>query len=219
MPLPLLDPLGFRLDGRPFWGFSGAEGDDDGGGDPEPDDDVDVDDGKDPVKALKATLQKVTDERRAVRDEFRPWKAAFRELGIDSPDKLKDLLGASGTSGKQEPVDVEKIREAARSEVRLEANRDLALAKVEAAAKGMFADPDDAVSFLKGSVDDLLGRDGRPDKNAIKRELDDLLAAKPHWGVGKQEDMSFDGGARTPATAPKTMDTFLRQASRNKRGQ
>jgi hypothetical protein len=216
MLLPLFDPLGFRLDGRPFWGFSGAEGDDDGG------DGDDAAAEKDPVKVLESTLSKVRQERKQVQDEFRPWKAAFRELGIDSPDRLKDLLGgagASGGTGKQEQVDVEAIRKQARDEIRLESNRDLALAKVEAAAKGMFADPDDAVAFFKGSVDDLLGRDGKPDKNVIKRELDGLLAAKPHWGVGKQEDMSFDGGARTPATAPKTMDTFLRQASRNKRGQ
>jgi hypothetical protein len=223
MSLSPFDPLGFRLDGRPFWGFSGAEGEDDGGGDDsDSDDDADVDDDKEPAKPAKSTLQKVIDERKAVRDEYRPWKAALRELGIDSPDKLKDLLtkgaaGASGT-GTQNQVDLDKVREDARAEVRLESNRDLALAKVEAAAKGMFADPDDAVSFLKNRVDDLLGRDGKPDKSAIKSELDELLAAKPHWGVGKQEDMTFDGGVRTPATAPKTMDGFLRQESARKRG-
>ncbi len=226
----LSNPLGFRLDGRPFWGFSGAEDDEDkngGGSDTDDDDDADDSDDdkpeKDPVKRLEKTLAVVREERKAARDEFRPYKAALRELGIQTPDQLKELLtkgsgaGASG-SGKQDQVDVEKVREEARAEVRLEANRDLALAKVEAAAKGLFADPDDAVSHLRGNVDDLLGRDGKPDKNAIKRELDDLLAAKPHWGVGRQEDIGFDGGARQSGGGKQTMDSFLRQKSRERRG-
>lgn len=227
MPSHLLDPLGFRLDGRPFYGFSGAAGDDDeGGGDTDSDDDDADGDGateKDPVEVLESTLTKVRQERKAERDEFRPYKAALRELGVQSPEQLKELLskgsgaGASG-SGKQEQVDVEAIRTQARQEAALEANRDLALARVEAAAKGMFADPDDAVSFLKGSVDDLLGRDGKPDRNAIKRELDDLLASKPHWGVQQQGDLSFEGGARAPASGKPSMDTFIRTKSREKRG-
>lgn len=221
----LFDPLGFRLDGRPFWGFSGAEGEDDGDGD-DPDDDGPEGDGgdeKDPVKKLQATLDKVSAERRAARDEFRPYKAALRELGIQSPDQLKERLtkgsgaGASG-SGKQEQVDLEKVRADARAEVQLETNREIALAKVEAAAKGMFADPNDAVDYLRKNVDDLLGRDGKPDRGAIKRELDDLLTAKPHWGVGKQEDIGFDGGARQSAGGRVTMDSFLRQESARKRG-
>lgn len=220
----LLDPIGFRLDGRPFYGFSGAEGEDDKGGeDPDDVDENDDDEEKDPVKKLQNTLAKVSSERKEARDAFRPYKAALRELGIQSPEQLKELLGkgsgagASGT-GKQEPVDLDKVRADARAEVQLEANRDLALAKVEAAAKGMFEDPDDAVSFLKGSVDDLLGRDGKPDKNAIKRELDDLLASKPHWGVKKGESMGFDGGARQAAGGKQGMDDFIRGASRAKRG-
>lgn len=217
----LLDPLGFRLDGRPFWGFSGAEGEDDGN-----DDDLDADDNegeeKDPVKKLQATLDKVSAERRAARDEFRPYKATLRELGIQSPEQLKELLtkgtGASGAGKQQEQVDIEKVKADARAEVQLETNRELALARVEAAAKGMFADPDDAVDHLRKNVDDLLGRDGKPDKAAIKRELAELLAAKPHWGAKQDGNMDFDGGARQPAGQKLTMDGFLRQVSRTKRG-
>lgn len=217
----LLDPIGFRLDGRPFYGFSGAEGDDGGG-----DDDKDSDGGNDeddkpdtetdPVKRLESTLAKVRQERREVQDELRSYKSVVRGAGLAGPDALKDVLTKTT---KDSPVDVEKIREAARNEARLDANREVALAKVEAAAKGRFADPNDAVDFVRKSVDDLLGRDGKPDSKLIERELDDLLAAKPHWGVGKQQDMSFDGGARSSAGGEKSMDEFLRSTSRRKRGQ
>lgn len=222
----LLDPLGFRLDGRPFWGFLGGDGETGGGGedsDADDDDDADGDDGKDekdPVKTLKSTLEKVTAERRAVRDEYRPVKAVLRELGIDSPEALRAALtkGAGAGKGDDKPVDVDKIREQAKAEATLEANRELALARVETLASSMFEDPDDAVDHLRRNVDDLLGRDGKPSKDAIKRELDDLLAAKPHWGKAKQGDIGFDGGARQSGGTPKGMDGFLRQVSRAKRG-
>lgn len=221
------DPLGFRPDGRPFWGFSGGDGEDDGDGSDQDGDTGDGDDGeKNPVKVLESTLTKVRQERKAVQDEYRPYKAALRELGIQSPEQLKELLtkgsgaGASGDSGKQiQQADLDKVRADAKAEATLESNRELALAKVEAQAKGLFADPDDAVDHLRKHVDDLLGRDGKPDKSAIKRELDDLLAAKPHWGVGDKEDITFDGGARQSGGKTTGMDGFLRQVSRAKRGQ
>ena len=226
----LLDPIGFRLDGRPFYGFFGAGDDDgdggDGGDSGDGGDGADGDGGteKDPVKVLETTLTKVRNERKAAQDEFRPYKAMLRGLGIQNPEQLKELLtkgsgaGASGT-GKQDPVDIEKVRAEARAEVQLEANRDLALARVEAKAKGMFADPDDAVEHLRRNVDDLLGRDGKPDPKAIERELDDLLAAKPHWGVKQTQEFGLDGGARTSSGGrTQTMDGFLRQESARKRG-
>lgn len=218
-------PLGYRCDGRPIFGFQGGdgEGDGDGGSDSDGDGDGGGTAETDPVKRLESTLAKVITERKEVRDEFRPWKAALRELGVQNPDQLKEMLGKGSGSGapgtgKQEPVDIEAVRKQARDEIRLEANRDVALAQVEAAAKGMFADPEDAVSHLRGSVDDLLGRDGKPDKKAIERELGDLLAAKPHWGVVKDGPASFDGGARQAAGGKQTMDSWLRDRSRQKRG-
>lgn len=216
-------PLGFRLDGRPFWGFSGAEGEDDGdGGDPGSSDGDTGDGGtgaeRDPVKVLESTLNKVRQERKAVQDEFRPYKAALRELGIQSPDQLKELLTKGSGSTSEKPVDVEAIRETERKAIQLETNREIALAKVEAKAKGMFQDPDDAVNHLRGNVDDLLGRDGKPDPKAIERELGDLLAAKPHWGVKEQKDIGFDGGARQPAGGKQSMDTWLREKHRARRG-
>jgi hypothetical protein len=224
----LLDPLGFRLNGIPFWGFAGGDGDGKEGGGDDPDgddgDDGDGDDGdaeKDPVKRLKGTLDKVIQERRAVRDEYRPYKAVLRELGIDSAEALKEALskGSTGAGSKPEAVDMDKVRADARAEVQREANREVALSKVEAMAKGVFADPEDAVEHLRKNVDDLLGRDGKPDKGAIKRELDDLLATKPHWGIGKQSEVDFDGGARQPAGRATSMNDFIRQTSRAKRGQ
>jgi len=218
MSLSPFDVLGFRLDGRPFYGFSGADGEDDKDGEDSDDDDGDEPKVEpDPLKRTQATLDKVIKERKEIRDEYRPVKQVLRELGIDSPEALRAAL-TKGSGKQDQPVDIERVREDARQEIRLEANRDLALAKVEAAAKGMFADPDDAVDHLRRNVDDLLGRDGKPDKSAIKRELDDLLAAKPHWGVTERKDVSFDGGARQPGGAKQGMDSWLRDKARQKRG-
>lgn len=221
MPDFLYLPLGYRCDGRPIFGFSGGDGEGDGDGD-----EGDGDGGggaapaADSVEGLRSTLAKVVSERKEVRDEYRPWKAALRELGVQSPDQLKELLvkNSGGASGKPDTIDIEAERAKVRAEVSLEANRDIALAQVEAMAKGTFADPDDAVSHLRKSVDDLLGRDGKPDKKAIERELSDLLAAKPHWGVTKNGPASFDGGARETSGGKVTMDGWLRQRSREKRG-
>lgn len=219
MPSFLLDPIGFRLDGRPFYGFSGAEGDEDTGKeDTDPDEDEDdKPEEKDPVKRLESTLAKVRQERREVQDELRSYRAAARAAGINTPDALKEALTKPG---KQDaPVDAEKIREEARREARQEANRDVALAKLEAKAKGMFEDPQDAVDYARKNVDDLLDSDGKPSQRAIERELADLLAAKPHWGVKKTGDLPFEGGARQPSGNPQGMDGFIRNASRAKRGQ
>jgi hypothetical protein len=220
MSTSLIDPLGFRLDGRPFWGFSGAEGEDtgDGGDSDSGDTDSGGDTETDPVKKLEAKYETAAKERKQARDELRPWKAALRELGIQDPGQLKELLTKGSGAGAQEQVDVEKIRETERAAVRLESNREIALAKVEAKAKGMFADPSDAVDYLRKNVDDLLDRDGKPDPKSIERELGDLLEAKPHWGVSKQEDMDFDGGVRQTAGGKQSMDDFLRKTSRTKRG-
>lgn len=201
-------PLGFRADGRPFYGFAGAG---------EDEEDQDVEQGQEESGSeqtrLEATLKKVSDERRAVRDEFRPWKAAIRELGIESPDALREAL-----KGGKPQFDQNKIREEERAAARLEANRDVAIAKVEAAAKGRFADPADAVDYVRKNVDDLLGKDGKPDQKAIDRELEELLAAKPHWGLKPAGSVGFDGGARQSAGSPPKMDDWLRKESDRKRG-
>lgn len=222
-------PLGFRCDGSPFWASFGGDGEDDKGGGgsdsnsadaDDSDDDGDDEDEKDPVKRLEKTLKVVREERKAARDEFRPFKAALRELGIDSPDALKAALTkGAGAKGGNSDVDLEKVREDARKEARQEANRDLALAKVEALATGVFADPDDAVTRLSKRVDDLLDRDGKPDPKAIKAELAELLEEKPHWGVKKQGEIGFDGGARQSGGGKKDMNSFLRDAAARKRGQ
>lgn len=218
----LTDPLGFRTDGRPFWAVWGGDGesDQDGGGS-DTDSDSDEDDEKeekDPVKKLESTLAKVRAERKAAQDEFRPFKAALRELGIDSPDALKSALTKkSDAKGGTSDVDLDKVREDARREARQEANRDLALAKVETMATGMFADPDDAVSRLGKHVDDLLGRDGKPDPKAIKAELDELLEEKPHWGIKRQGEIGFDGGPRQSGGGQKDMNVFIRDLHQRRR--
>lgn len=220
----LADPLGFRADGRPFWAFWGGGGeaeekDTDLDTDSDSDEEKEKDEETDPLKRARSTIEKISAERKAIRDEYRPFKAALRELGIESPEALKAALtkGAKSSGGNSD-VDIEKVREDARREARQEANRDLALAKVEALATGIFADPEDAVARLGKNVDDLLGRDGKPDSKAIKSELADLLEEKPHWGIAKRGEIDFDGGPRQSGGSKQSMDSFLRQASARKRG-
>lgn len=228
-------PLGFRTDGRPFWLFFGSAPEDgDGGagdgdnGDGDGDTGGDNDgDGKPPVEAdpvKKATAPLLSDLKR-VRGEYRPIKQVLNDLGISTPEQLREALTgkSNGKPGKGdsggEQVDVEKIRTEAKAEATREANRRVALSKIEARSTGKFADPEDAVNALTGEVDDFINADGTIDVKGIDSELERLLTRKPHFGIPTEGTLNFDGGARRTATAPAKMDDFLRNDSRRKRGQ
>lgn len=200
--------IGFRRNGLPFHSFLFGSGDDDGGGDADT-----GDDGK-TLSPLERSLAAAKNDAKVARDEFRPWKAVLRELGIRSVDDLRGQF-----SQKQEPIDVDKVRQEAQREADLKASARIALAEVKAAATKDFADPLDAVAYLKDQVEDLLGSDGQPDGKAIERELLRLLEAKPHYRKsGGGAGGGFDGGARGTASAPKGMDGWLRETSRKKQG-
>lgn len=246
MSLHLVDPLGFRQDGRPIWSFAGSapeEGDGgggtggdeggngdggdpgDGGGDEDPN--AIGDDGLNARgrNALKTERQKV----RGFQQEVRPWRLLARDFGEDgqpaSPERIRELLtaaregkttGGSGGSGGGDQVDVERIRREAVREAETQAQHEIALSKVEARAAGKFNDPEDAVHFLRGDVDDLLGRDGKPDQSAIDSALDDLLQRKPHLAKREEGLTDYDGGPRRTGEANQGMSDWIR-STRNKR--
>lgn len=229
MPQFLLEPLGFREDGRPFWALSGAEDDDDKGDGDDKDDDADKGDAdeKDPVKKLQKALNEERQNVKAARDELRGYKVATREVGITGLDQLKEHLAKGASSagkpaGDQQPsVDLAKITKDAETKASAKYSRELALSKVEALATKQFLDPSDVVSYFRDSADDFVGDDGKPDAKHIARELESLKVAKPHWvapsaGTGKSTD--FELGARKGATAPKSFDAELRRISALKRG-
>jgi hypothetical protein len=226
MSIELVYPLGFRLDGRPIWGMSGAEGDGDGGGDDDGDKDADDKDADDKPETDLAKVQKALaaerEAHKAARAEARGYKVAMREAGVTSLDALKDILSTKGkgngsASGDQQ-IDLAKITKEAESKATTQANRMIALAKVEARAAGIFEDPDDVVAYFRDQADDFVGDDGRPDVKHIDRELRVLADLKRHWVKKKEGDTDFELGARQTATGKPSMDNFLRSASRNKRG-
>lgn len=232
----LADPLGFRSDGRPFWGFLGGAPDDGAGGgdsnsdkdgDDGDDSDGDDEDEKDPVKKLERSLAAARADAKKARDELRPFKTVLRSSGIHSADDLSSRLSSGSTGGsskdgnqQDKPVDVEAIRKEAKAEARREASKGIVLAKIEARATGKFADPEDAVAALTGRWDDFLDTKGDVDARDIDHALSDLLARKPHFKVPSGDKLpGFDGGARGSAAGGKaTMDSWLRDESARKRG-
>jgi hypothetical protein len=228
MSIELVYPLGFRLDGRPIWGMSGAEGEDGGEGDGDGKDDDKDADGKDAdepkteIERLRKSIAAEREATKAARTEARAYKVAMREAGVTSLEALKEILstkgkGAGSASGDQQ-IDLAKITKEAESKATTQANRMIALAKVEARAAGIFEDPDDVVAYFRDQADDFVGDDGRPDVKHIDRELLVLADLKRHWVKKKEGGTDFELGARQTATGKPSMDNFLRSASRNKRG-
>jgi flagellar motor switch protein FliG len=91
MSIALLYPLGFRIDGRPFWGYSGAEGEGEGG-----DDDKGDDPGEKPEDEPETDLAKVQkalaaerEAHKASRAEARGYKTVLRDAGVTGLDALK----------------------------------------------------------------------------------------------------------------------------------
>lgn len=80
-------------------------------------------------------------------------------------------------------------------------------AEVRALAAGSFADPEDAAVYL--STDVFVDADGEIDAKGIQKALADLIKRKPHLAK-EQAPPSFDGGARTTASAPADMNALIR---------
>jgi len=97
------------------------------------------------------------------------------------------------------PKDGEQTPDQLRSEieqgVRAEFNERLVKAEVKAAAAASFADPEDAVAFLKMSDFDV-DENGDVDPSDIEDALKDLLAKKPH--LAKQDATQGGSKRRVP---------------------
>ena len=233
-------PLGTRLDGRPIWSFTGGapDGDEggDGGGDGGDGDGDGGDDGNEPdpdsTEGLKKALERERESVKQKSRELRGFKTLMKDTGTKTFDDFKaKVTGGSGTGSRsggsgqqqQEPVDVEAIKEAARTEARAEANaaaaKSITEAKIEAMATKGFMTPRDAVLALRDDLEDLITDDGKPDVQAINRALAGLLKDRPHWKKDTTTSATdYDGGSRTTAPATNGFSAQLRQESRNKRG-
>lgn len=161
---------------------AGAAGDDDSDdddddsedddSDSEGDDDSDSEDEND-VEKVRAALAKERADRRDADKRARKAERRVAELDKAAKTKPKDKPEDDG-------VDVEARIQAARDEERQAHRREMVAARVEALAGGLLADPTDAPLHLAEDLDDLVDDRGRPDRDAIRRAIKDLLEDKPH---------------------------------------
>ncbi|MGW1134565.1 hypothetical protein [Streptomyces griseoluteus] len=119
---------------------------------------------------------------------------AARLQEIEDRDK-SEVQKASERATKAEQRATAMVERAARAEVR-------------ALAADKFADPSDAAAFL--NVGEFVDDDGEIDSKGIEKALADLLKRKPHLGK-EAAPPSFDGGARTTAAKPASMNELIRQ--------
>lgn len=153
---------------------SDAEGEGDGADSGAGDADL-GDKGKQAIDRMKAERKKALDAAKAATA-----RAVAAEAALANKDK------------PAEEVALEAARNEARTEATTAANLKLAKSALRLAAKGVLADPADAIAFIDASqfeVDD----EGDVDPDALKDAIDELLAKKPHLAAGKAN--RFDGGA------------------------
>lgn len=84
-----------------------------------------------------------------------------------------------------------------------------AKSKVEALAAGTFADPDDAIAARDWS--EFIGEDGTVDTDAIRTELDDLLARKPHWAKSPESKARPPAPNRAQGSSANGAETIAQQ--------
>jgi hypothetical protein len=135
-----------------------------------------------PSGAPSAT-DKGADEGKDWQAEAEKWKALARK----HEDKWKE---AEPSVQRLAQIEAEQMTEAQRAEAAAKAAQDRADALLQRAAKAEakslaadFADPEDALVFL-GDVTRFASDSGDIDADAIRSELSDLLARKPHLAKG-----------------------------------
>ena len=234
-----IQPLGFLADGAPFWAYFGAEGEDDGGGDNpgdggENDEDGSEDEDEDndslDENGLNSRGRKAIESERnsakRARDQYRPWGALSRELGM-TPDQIREAIAgkASGKGEGEGQADAEEIRRQVTREVMEKANQRLIGAAVTAEAASLLRDPSDAARYLD-LTDYHVDENGNVDSDEIRKDIRSLIRDKPYLGVARKGDGSgggnpdFDGGARSGATGTVSMSDLIRNAAgygRNRR--
>jgi hypothetical protein len=161
----------------------GGDSDPGGGAPPPPAPDADAPLGPAGEKALAEWKARA----RAAEKSLKGWQAT----GL-TPEKAAELVAAN--SGDEVAAQVEKARREAAAEATAKANERVIRYAVQAAAKGVLADPEDAAAFLDLTafeVDDT----GTVDEKEIASALADLLKRKPHLAAATGEPRRFAGGA------------------------
>ena len=129
-------------------------------------------------KALDAMKQKLRDAEKSAR-------TARAELATrNAADAIRDKPA--------EEQALETARSEARAEATKAANVRIIKSELRLAAKGVLADPADALAFI--NLDDFdVNDEGDVDSDALNDAIKELLERKPHLAAGKPT--RFDGGA------------------------
>jgi hypothetical protein len=210
-------PLGWRLDGSPIWGYSGAaDGDGDDGtgdGDGEGDDgDGDGDENLDDVTRLTRSIEAERKATKTAKDGLRPFVRLCRELGVKDADALRELVAKANGQTSDTDDKVAKARE----EILSRANTRIVKSEIKTLAAKDFADPSDAIRFLEIG-DYEVDEDGNVDERAITKDLKSLLRDKPHLAKKGREPGFEPGARRTPEGATDMSDRIRRLAGRGRR--
>lgn len=150
------------------------------------------------------------------------WQARFnaqREETRKQEKRAKDNAAAAtelsklkaGQASEQDKAIAAAVEEAKKSTSSAYQSQLVELS-IEAAAGGLFTNSDDAVTHLGSRSMEFLGDDGRVDKAAVKKAVDQLLKDRPYLAA-KQEEAppSFDGGQRGGTTGVTNMDALIRR--------
>ena len=134
-------------------------------------------------------------------DDVATWKAWARKHELAAKKAAAELSKLQQASLSEQERAVALARDEGRAEGQKAANERLLRAEVRALAAGVLVDPDVAVQLL-----DLSGYEpnesGEFDRKAIRRDLEDLVKAKPYLAPGPGSGAG-EGGARG-APAPNS---------------
>lgn len=116
-----------------------------------------------------------------------------------------------------DPVDTDAIRAQAVQEANAKVAERIIRTEVKAAAKGVIADPNDALAFIDLSQFDV-SDDGSVDETDITDAINGLLEKKPYLAAqAKRFQDSADGGSRNDSAKrePTLNDLFRSAAGKN----
>lgn len=145
--------------------------------------------GKKALDAMKAQRNAAAKDAKAVRAELEQLRAAAA---------LKDKPA--------EEQAIEQARAEARAEATKAANARIIKSELRLAAKGLLADPADALAFI--NLDDFdVNDDGDVDTDALTEAINELIEKKPHLAAGRNArfDGNADQGAKGKAAKPSQL--------------
>lgn len=148
-------------------------------------------------------------ERKAAADAERARKAS-EARATKAEQQLEQLRKAQQTDAERA---LEEARATAKAEALAPAKARVLDAELRAAAKGVLADPADAVRYADLVTLPDVGDDLTVDGTALAKAVADLLKAKPHLAAAPRTPGSADGGARQTSSVPSDASPTSRMAA------